>query len=141
MKVKNKTPRFFVPKIKGALPKNDGGLTPDKLSVLFTIVNRGKGDFYVDVIEGFGINLHVKVFGRGTAPSHVAELLGIGVQNKDVVISIVPENSVHKIIDNLNVKFSTVKKGNGIAFAVPMKSIIGVYVYNFLADNRVRKEN
>ena len=34
-------------------------------------------------------------------------------------------------------KFSTVRNGKGICFAVPLASVIGVNLYQFLSDNRM----
>jgi hypothetical protein len=41
------------------------------------------------------------------------------------------------MLDN---KFETVRNGDGIAFCIPVSSIIGVAVYQFLVDNRKKKE-
>ena len=42
-------------------------------------------------------------------------------------------------IEKLNLleeKFATIRNGKGIAFAVPMSSVIGVNLYQFLSNNR-----
>ena len=36
----------------------------------------------------------------------------------------------------LEEKFETIRNGKGIAFAVPMSSVIGVNLYQFLSNNR-----
>ena len=41
----------------------------------------------------------------------------------------------------LEQKFQTIKNGKGIAFAVPMSSVIGVNLYQFFANNRLGREN
>ena len=33
-------------------------------------------------------------------------------------------------------KFATIRNGKGISFAVPLSSVIGVNLYQFLSDNR-----
>ena len=38
-------------------------------------------------------------------------------------------------------KFATIKNGKGIAFAVPLSSVIGVNIYQFLSNNRLGKED
>ena len=43
-------------------------------------------------------------------------------------------------IGMLDTKFESVRNGDGIAFSVPVSSVIGVAVYQFLIDNRKRKE-
>ena len=40
----------------------------------------------------------------------------------------------------LDTKFESVRNGDGIAFSIPVSSVIGVAVYQFLVDNRRKKE-
>lgn len=110
-----------------------------KLELLFTVVDRSKTEFYVDVLSQFKINSQFVVSGLGTATSEFQELLGLNRQ-KSVIISIVKKDTALAAIKVLQEKFVTVKKGKGIAFCVPMSSIIGINVYQFLSDNRLGKE-
>lgn len=107
----------------------------EKLSVIFTVVPRRKSELYIDVLEVAGANFQMQIFASGTVQSHVSEILGLADTEKQAIISVVKNCDVEKVMDRLNEKFSTVKGGGGIAFSVPMKSIIGVYAYNFLANN------
>ena len=44
------------------------------------------------------------------------------------------------IMNCLEDKFATIRIGKGIAFAVPLSSVIGVNLYRFLSDNRMRRD-
>ena len=46
-----------------------------KLKLLFTVVDRPKGEFYLDVISQFDVNCQMVVGGMGTANSELVELL------------------------------------------------------------------
>ena len=109
-----------------------------KLKLLFTIVDRAKGEFYLDVISQFNVNCQLVLAGSGTAVSELVELLGLNV-HKAVVVSVVREDLVDTIMNTLENKFSTIKNGKGIAFAVPLSSVIGVNMYQFLSDNRMKR--
>jgi hypothetical protein len=109
-----------------------------KLKLLFTIVDRSKGEFYLDVISQFNVNCQLVLPGTGTAASELVELLGLNLQ-KAVVVSVVREDLVDTIMNTLENKFSTIKNGKGIAFAVPLSSVIGVNMYQFLSDNRMKR--
>ena len=109
-----------------------------KLKLLFTIVDRAKGEFYLDVISQFNVNCQLVLPGTGTAASELVELLGLNLQ-KAVVVSVVREDLVSEIMNTLDDKFSTIKNGKGIAFAVPLSSVIGVNMYQFLSDNRMKR--
>ena len=109
-----------------------------KLKLLFTIVDRAKGEFYLDVISQFNVNCQLVLPGTGTAASELVELLGLNLQ-KAGVVSVVREDLVSEIMNTLEDKFSTIKNGKGIAFAVPLSSVIGVNMYQFLSDNRMKR--
>ena len=110
-----------------------------KLKLLFTIVDRPKGEFYLDVISQFDVNCQMVMGGLGTANSDLVNLLGLNI-HKAVILSVVREDMTETIMNCLEDKFATIKKGKGIAFAVPLSSVIGVNLYQFLSNNRQGRE-
>ena len=106
-----------------------------KLKLLFTIVDRPKGEFYLDVISQFDVNCQLAMGGLGTATSDLVELLGLE-PHKAVIFSVVRENMVDTVMNTLEDKFATIRNGKGISFAVPLSSVIGVNLYRFLSDRR-----
>ena len=109
-----------------------------KLKLLFTVVDRNKGEFYLDVLSQFHVNCQLVLPGTGTAQSELVELLGLNLQ-KAVVVSVVREDLVDDIMKTLEHKFATIRNGKGVSFAVPLSSVIGVNMYQFLSDNRMKK--
>ena len=110
-----------------------------KLKLLFTIVDRPKGEFYLDVISQFDVNFQMATGGLGTATSELVELLGLE-PHKVVILSVVREDVVDSVMNCLEDKFRTIRNGKGICFAVPLSSVIGVNLYQFLSDNRMGRE-
>lgn len=110
-----------------------------KLKLLVTVVDRPKGEFYVDVISQFDVNCQMVVSGLGTATSDLVDLLGLNI-HKAVILSVVREDLIEPILETLEDKFATIKNGKGISFAVPLSSIIGVNLYQFMSNNRVGRE-
>ena len=106
-----------------------------KLKMLVTVVDRPKGEFYLDVISQFDVNCQMVVGGLGTAQSDMVELLGLE-SHKAVILSMIREDKADAIMNCLEDKFATIKNGKGIAFAVPLSSVIGVNLYQFLSNNR-----
>lgn len=106
-----------------------------KLKLLFTIVERPKGEFYLDVISQFDVNCQLAMGGLGTATSELVELLGLE-PHKAVILSVVREDMVDTIMNTLEDKFATIRNGKGVSFAVPLSSVIGVNLYRFLSDRR-----
>ena len=111
-----------------------------KLKLLFTVVDRNKGEFYLDVISQFEVNCQLVMGGLGTANSELVDLLGLNI-HKAVILSVVREDKVDEIMKALEQRFATIKNGKGIAFAVPMSSVIGVNLYQFFANNRLGRES
>jgi nitrogen regulatory protein PII len=111
-----------------------------KLKLLFTVVDRTKAEFYLDVLSQFDVNCQMVVNGMGTAQSELIDLLGLNI-HKAVLISVVREDRVDEIIKTLEQKFETIKNGKGIAFAVPLSGVIGVNMYQFLSNNRQKRGN
>ena len=109
-----------------------------KLKLLFTVVDRNKGEFYMDVLSQYHVNCQLVLPGMGTAASDLVELLGLNL-HKAVVVSVVREDLVDTIMNTLENKFQTIRNGKGVAFAVPLSSVIGVNMYQFLSDNRQKK--
>ena len=107
-----------------------------KLKLLFTVVDRPKAEFYLDFISQYEVNYQIVLSGMGTANSELIDLLGLNI-HKAVILSVVREDSVDTIMRRLEEKFETIRNGKGIALAVPLSSVIGVTLYQFLSNNRL----
>ena len=59
---------------------------------------------------------------------------------KAVVVSVIRDDLCETVMQCLEDKFATIRGGKGIAFAVPLSSVIGVNAYRFLSDNRMGRE-
>ena len=111
-----------------------------KLKLLFTVVDRPKAEFYMDVLSQFEVNFQMAVGGKGTARSDLVEMLGLNI-HKAVLFSVVREDQTDAIMNCLEEKFSTIRNGKGVAFAVPLSSVIGVNMYQFLSNNKQGRED
>ena len=115
--------------LKRAVPqKVHSKVSMNRLKILVTTVNRSKADFYMDYIQSFGANMQFVFYGHGTAPREIMAALGLADSERAVIISIIGEC--------LEEKFRTIVNGKGIAYTIPMSSVIGKSVFNFLSDNR-----
>ena len=107
-----------------------------KLKLLITVVDRSKGEFYMDLISQYDVNCQMALQGMGTASSDLIDALGL-TPHKAVLLSVIREDQTDAIIHALEDRFETIKNGKGIAFAVPLSSVIGVNLYQFLSNNRL----
>lgn len=107
-----------------------------KLKLLISVVNRKKTEFFLDFLNGFEINFQTSVLAQGTARSDTLHLLGLEDADRSVIFSVVKEERAEEALRGLEEKFQTLRGGNGIAFTVPLTSVIGVAIYQFLSNNR-----
>ncbi len=107
-----------------------------KLKLLVTVINRNKTEFFLDFLQGFEINFQTTVLGEGTAHSDTLRLLGLADAHKSVIFSVVREDKAQEALHGLEDKFHSVRGGKGIAFTVPLTSVIGVAIYTFLSNHR-----
>ena len=124
--------------IRRTAPAPDGHskVTVNKLKILITVVSRSKADFYMDHIQSFGVNMQMVVYGQGTAPREIATAMGLADSDRAAIFSIIGEDNLKAALENLEEKFNTIPGGKGIAYTIPMSSIIGKSIFNFLSDNR-----
>ena len=111
-------------------------LLPPALKLLITVVNRQKTELFLDYISSFESNMQMSMAASGTASTDMLRYLGLTDSNKSVIFSVIREDNEDAILRFLDDKFVKVKNGKGIAFTVPMTSVIGVAIYQFLSNNR-----
>ena len=118
--------------------KNNGKTvsSPDRLKLLITVVNRVKSEYYADLIQSYGVNVHYFISAEGTSKEQMLDLIGLSDDRKSVILGVVQGEKAPLLLKDLDKKFRTIKNGRGIAFTVPLTSVIGVNTYRFLADKR-----
>lgn len=119
----------------------NGSSAPNRLVLLVTIVQKGKGTFFSDYLQQtFGANLQLAIVGNGTAEANLVEFLGLK-DKRSVIFSVVREDKVDMILAALEERFHSVNRDTGVAFTVPLSSVIGILSYVFLSnDQRMLKE-
>ena len=85
-------------------------------------------------------NLQLAIVGNGTAEANLVEFLGLK-DKRSVIFSVVREDKVDMILAALEERFHSVNRDTGVAFTVPLSSVIGILSYAFLSnDQRMLKE-
>ena len=73
----------------------------NRIVMLFSIMGRGKGKKYMDMLTEKGISFHIQMTARGTAPSEMMDILGLGNTDKDVIVSYATEQTCSSYIEAL----------------------------------------
>ena len=121
---------------KNRRSQNPNTVSHNKLEMLITVVGRSKAEYYIDLIQSFDVNLQVMALAEGTADAKTMRYLGLTDNGKSVIFSIIQEDRIADAMHTLGEKFATLKGGKGIAFTVPLTSVIGKLLFGFLSNNK-----
>ena len=69
----------------------------ERIMMLLSIIKRGRGAQYIKMVKSHGMFLNYQCVGEGTASSEMMDILGLGSNDKDIMISF----GTHKALDNL----------------------------------------
>ncbi|MBO7176139.1 MAG: hypothetical protein J6W14_02085 [Clostridia bacterium] len=116
---------------------NTKHVVSDKLELMITVVNRNKADFFMDLIQSFDVNMQLAVPAQGTANAEIRNILGLAETDKAVIFSVIREDTSTQALNAIEEKFQTIKNAKGIAYTIPLTSVIGVSIYGFLSNNRM----
>lgn len=119
--------------------EKDERCIPNKIKMLVTIIDRGKGEKLAEMFREENIVYNLIALGKGTAKSDILDYLGLGQTEKDIVLSVVQVQDVPKIMDKLKEKMQLKKPGNGIAFTIPINSVdsaLALEIISSMKDDR-----
>ena len=106
----------------------------EKLMLFISIVSRGLSAPVLKIFQKCDVSGQFVLTGEGTTRKEIRNILGLEDNEKDVVISFVRKDKVEELKSLLEVFFISSKRNAGISFSIELDSIIGVKVYQFLAD-------
>ena len=89
-----------------------------KLKLVVTVVDRPKGEFYLDVLSQFDVNCQMVIAGKGTAQTELVDMLGLNMQ-KAVILSVVREDMVDPVMKCLDENSPPSEKGRGLPLQCP----------------------
>ena len=69
--------------------------------LILSILERGKGKSYMEMMRTRDIHFHSQTMGFGTAPSEMMDILGLGSNDKDIILSIAPQQTINALAVNL----------------------------------------
>ena len=68
----------------------------EKLELMITVLERGKSQKYISVLEKYDVVLQMTMLGKGTATSELLNYLGLQENEKDILFSLVKEEKIAK---------------------------------------------
>lgn len=95
------------------------GQTFEPIKMLVCIVNRGEGKQVTELCTENGLSCHIQLLGKGTADSQMLSMLGLGENEKDIVIVTVAASMCSEVMAKITSRLHLGEPGRGIAFSVP----------------------
>ena len=99
---------------------------PEPMSLIFTIVERGKGPGIIKIFTLNQVYLHSQFPGRGTATSEIMDILGLGSTEKDVVLSYATTAAANQLLNKLDNALRGAVTSGGVAFSLPLTGLSGL---------------
>jgi hypothetical protein len=119
--------RFKLPFGRSASRKESESIQQEKtapsLKMIFFIVDWDKAEFITRVFEEEKVRFHFISKGKGTARSEVLDLLGIGANDKAVVLCVEQEVLIPVLLKEVRKRMGFYRPGAGIAFTIPLSGI------------------
>ena len=110
-------------------------IAPMKLELLLAVVHNDKAAYFASLIQSHQANLQLTAPAKGTTHL-ILNYLGLTDKPKSLIISIVRADQSGPLINLLDETFKKGKAYKGIAFTIPMTSVVGTLVYGFLSNDR-----
>lgn len=107
-----------------------------KLYMMVTITNRNMKKRFQDFFQDYGNSVVFTTLGRGTANSAILDYLGIEASEKLVTFSVVTDQLWKKLKKGLIHRMQIDVPGTGIAFIIPMGSVGGKKVLQYLLQDQ-----
>ena len=102
------------------------------LKLLIAVLPRGKSEPLLKNIADIS-SFSFKLMGRGTAPSHIGELLGTGESEKDILFITAKNDNMEKIAVALKKHGNFNSAGGGVFFTVPFSAVSGPFNYKIFS--------
>lgn len=107
-----------------------------RLLFVTVVVHDGQRDAINSILFDNEAFLTASFHGRGTAPSAIIEVMGIGELKKDVIMSVIKEDRWPLLKKDLEKRFGVSSLSKGIAYTCPIDSVMGVSIYKMLSNTQ-----
>ena len=91
--------------------------------VLLSTVESGKGKKLMHTLNKENIKMHFQTVGQGTAPTEMMDILGLGSNSKDIIISFANEAIVKNLMTNFGDNFASYSEYGGLMMVLKLSSI------------------
>jgi hypothetical protein len=95
----------------------------NRIMMVFSIITRGKAKKYMEKLQMNGMGFHMQANAIGTAPSEMMDIFGLGTNDKDIVITLAPENIINAYVLDMNKELGGSYEFGGLMMCVRLSAI------------------
>ena len=95
----------------------------ERMKILLSILERGKGKSYLEFLKIKNILLHFQTVGVGTAPSEMMDIFGLGTNDKDILISLATEGATNGFLNEFGQSFGGVSGYRGLTMVTSLGAV------------------
>lgn len=95
----------------------------DRIELLITIVERGKGHKLVRFLDDHRVNFHLEFSGAGTATSEMLDVLGLNTKEKDVIISMGTRKAVRSLTNAIDAGLWEISRSRGLMMQLRLTAV------------------
>ncbi|MBQ6343344.1 MAG: hypothetical protein IJI41_09495 [Anaerolineaceae bacterium] len=99
--------------------KNDN----ERIEMLITIVERGKGKKLVRFLKRHQVNFHLEFSGVGTATSEMLDVLGLNTKEKDVLLSMGTRKAVKSLTNAIDAGLWEISRSRGLMMQLSLSAV------------------
>jgi len=110
----------------------------ERLKLMFTVVERGKGDSVVKELRHLGVTYNMVSVTYGAVGVDLRDMLGLTETEGEIVISVLTESKVRAVLSMVEYKFSMHDPGKGFAFCIPIEGVGGPLSLRYISGMEER---
>ena len=95
----------------------------ERIELLITIVERGKGRELVRFLNKHQVNIHFEFAGIGTATSEMLDILGLNTKEKDVIISLGTRKAVRSLTSAIDAGLWEISRSRGLMMQLRLTAV------------------
>ena len=85
-----------------------------KIMMILSFVEREKGKKLIQRLNENNVRMHMQFVGYGTAPTEMMDIFGLGSNDKDIIISLAPEDTVKDMMSDFGTSFESHTRFGGL---------------------------
>jgi nitrogen regulatory protein PII len=110
-------------------------------SLIVSVVRKGWGSRVLDASVKAGARGGTVLFGRGAGINEQEKIFGMSIEpEKEIVLTVVYPDQTQAILDAIVQAAELNEKGRGIAFVLPVETVVGVAHFMREAADRPRHD-